>query len=90
MSRSRKASRGTSPRRSGTAAWGSVQLLAGDCLEVLATLEPESVDAILTDPPYGIGFQDERWDSVTIRLSTNHKDTTCCPKSVATVFKSGP
>ena len=32
-----------------------------------ATLEPESVDAIVTDPPYGIGFQHERWDSAAIR-----------------------
>ncbi len=34
---------------------------------MLGTLEPESVDAIVTDPPYGIGFQHERWDSVAIR-----------------------
>ena len=43
------------------------RLLEGDCLEVLGTLEAESVDAIVTDPPYGIGFQHERWDSVAIR-----------------------
>jgi site-specific DNA-methyltransferase (adenine-specific) len=30
-------------------------------------LEAESVDAIVTDPPYGIGFQHERWDSTAIR-----------------------
>ncbi|HSR94760.1 MAG TPA: site-specific DNA-methyltransferase [Solirubrobacterales bacterium] len=44
-----------------------VRLLEGDCLEVLSKLEPESVDAIVTDPPYGIGFQHERWDSTAIR-----------------------
>ncbi|HET7177376.1 MAG TPA: hypothetical protein VFI63_01675, partial [Solirubrobacterales bacterium] len=44
-----------------------VCLLEGDCLEVLGTLEPASVDAIVTDPPYGIGFQHERWDSAAIR-----------------------
>lgn len=44
-----------------------IRLLEGDCLEVLGTLEPESVDAIVTDPPYGIGFQHERWDSSAIR-----------------------
>lgn len=44
-----------------------VRLLEGDCLEVLATLEPESVDAVVTDPPYGIGFQHERWDSSALR-----------------------
>lgn len=44
-----------------------LSLLEGDCLEVLASLEAESVDAIITDPPYGIGFQNERWDSTAIR-----------------------
>ena len=71
MSRAAKASRGTSRRRSGEAARatpaGDAKLLEGDCLHVLGTLEPESVDAIVTDPPYGIGFQHERWDSAAIR-----------------------
>jgi DNA modification methylase len=44
-----------------------VRLLEGDCLEVLSELEPESVDAIVTDPPYGIGFQNERWDSKALQ-----------------------
>lgn len=44
-----------------------VRLLEGDCLAKLGELEPESVDAIVTDPPYGIGFQQERWDSSAIR-----------------------
>jgi len=26
-------------------------LLGGDCLEVLATLDSESIDAVVTDPP---------------------------------------
>ena len=34
----------------------SVQLYCGDCLEILPMLEPESVDAVITDPPYGIGY----------------------------------
>jgi site-specific DNA-methyltransferase (adenine-specific) len=32
---------------------GNATLYLGDCLEVLATLEPDSVDMIWTDPPYG-------------------------------------
>jgi len=44
-----------------------VRLLEGDCLEVLGALEPESVDAIITDPPYAIGFKGEHWDSTAIR-----------------------
>jgi site-specific DNA-methyltransferase (adenine-specific) len=44
-----------------------VELLQGDCIEVLATLADESVDAIVTDPPYGIGWQNEHWDGGAIR-----------------------
>lgn len=53
-----------------TQARAGARLLEGDCLEVLGTLEPGSVDVIVTDPPYGIGFQHERWDSVAIREAT--------------------
>ena len=34
----------------------------GDCLEVLTTLPSESIDFVLTDPPYLVGYQG-RWDS---------------------------
>ncbi|HWC49694.1 MAG TPA: site-specific DNA-methyltransferase [Solirubrobacterales bacterium] len=44
-----------------------VRLLEGDCLEVLGELEPESVDAIVTDPPYGIDFRNEHWDSKALQ-----------------------
>ena len=30
-------------------------IIHGDSIEVLRTLEPESVDAVVTDPPYGLG-----------------------------------
>lgn len=35
---------------------------SGDCIEVLAEMEPESVDAVVTDPPYGLGFMGKGWD----------------------------
>jgi site-specific DNA-methyltransferase (adenine-specific) len=31
-------------------------ILTGDCLETLPTLAPESVDLVVTDPPYNIGI----------------------------------
>jgi len=34
----------------------------GDCLEVLRTLPADSVDAIVTDPPYGLAFMGKKWD----------------------------
>tara|TARA_R100000655_G_scaffold81218_1_gene120683 strand:+ start:717 stop:1874 length:1158 start_codon:yes stop_codon:yes gene_type:complete len=39
-------------------------LYRGDCLDVLASMEPESVDAIVCDPPYGLGFMSKKWDAL--------------------------
>lgn len=40
----------------------NVALYAGDCLDVLKALAPDSVDAVVTDPPYGLGFMGRHWD----------------------------
>lgn len=34
----------------------------GNCLEVMRGMAAESVDAIVTDPPYGLSFMGKRWD----------------------------
>ena len=34
----------------------------GDCLEVMPTLDADSVDAIISDPPYGLSFMGKAWD----------------------------
>lgn len=39
-----------------------VQIFHGDALEVLKTLPDESVDSVVTDPPYGISFMSKEWD----------------------------
>jgi DNA modification methylase len=41
-------------------------VIRGDCIEVLGELESESVDAVITDPPYAIGINGERWDGRAI------------------------
>jgi predicted methyltransferase len=38
------------------------QILIGDCAETLKGIETESVDLIVTDPPYGISFIGHDWD----------------------------
>jgi DNA modification methylase len=43
-------------------AGGRVVLLPGDCSSLLATLEPNSIDSIVTDPPAGISFMGREWD----------------------------
>jgi hypothetical protein len=39
-----------------------VTLYAGDCLDVLVELPDASVDAVVTDPPYGLEFMGKDWD----------------------------
>ena len=50
---SRRVSRGEGERV-------SYELHCGDCLDVLPTIAAESVDAVITDPPYGIGYASNR------------------------------
>lgn len=38
-------------------------LLHGDCREVLRTLADCSVDSVVTDPPYELGFMGKQWDA---------------------------
>jgi site-specific DNA-methyltransferase (adenine-specific) len=38
------------------------KLYLGDCLDVLPEIETDSIDAIVTDPPYGISFMGKDWD----------------------------
>lgn len=40
----------------------TVQLIQGDCIEMMKTLSDKSIDAIITDPPYGTTAC--KWDSV--------------------------
>ena len=39
-----------------------MDLIQGDCLEILKTLPDNSVDACVTDPPYGLKFMGKKWD----------------------------
>ena len=36
----------------------------GDCIEVMRNLPESSVDSIVTDPPYGLGFMGAKWDAL--------------------------
>ncbi|KKM68841.1 hypothetical protein LCGC14_1456910, partial [marine sediment metagenome] len=40
---------------------GDATLYLGDCLEIMPTLG--KVDAVVTDPPYGIGYKPQRHNS---------------------------
>ena len=36
---------------------GPCEIFCGDCFGILKNMPNESVDAIVTDPPFGIGFK---------------------------------
>ncbi len=41
---------------------GRVVVLHDDCLDALGACDASSVDAVVTDPPYGLGFMGHEWD----------------------------
>jgi hypothetical protein len=46
----------------------TAKVLVGDCREVLLTLEANSIDACVTDPPYGLEFMGKEWDKLDAGL----------------------
>jgi DNA modification methylase len=40
----------------------SVSILTGDCRDLLKTLDADSIDSCVTDPPYGLSFMGKAWD----------------------------
>lgn len=40
----------------------TVQLYLGECLSIMKALQGNSVDSIVTDPPYGLSFMNKKWD----------------------------
>ena len=52
------------PERTTTTPAEGVTIHHGDCLDVLRAMPAESVHAIVTDPPYGLGFMGRAWDAL--------------------------
>ena len=40
----------------------TIELIHGDCLEVVSGMKSKSIDLVLTDPPYGV--TNNKWDKV--------------------------
>ena len=51
--------------------WPAGKIFHADCREVLPRLEPNSVDLILTDPPYFIDGMGEDWDRSKLETKVN-------------------
>jgi DNA modification methylase len=41
---------------------GSCVIYNGDCADILLSIPENSIDAVVTDPPYGLSFMGKRWD----------------------------
>lgn len=50
-------------KRGKTEKVGSGRILVGSCLDRLKDLEDNSIDSIVTDPPYELGFMGKQWDA---------------------------
>jgi len=47
------------------------QILCGDCLEVMKQIPDNTIDAIITDPPYELGFMNKQWDKTGIAYNVD-------------------
>ena len=43
------------------------KIINGDCIEVMKTMEENSIDSIVSDSPYGLGFMGKAWDKFTAK-----------------------
>jgi DNA modification methylase len=48
-----------------------IKLYRGDCLDVMKLMSDNSVDSVVTDPPYELGFMGKKWDSSGISYSVD-------------------
>ena len=46
-----------------------LHLYRGDCIDIMRELPEASIDAIVTDPPYELGFMGKEWDGTGIAYS---------------------
>ena len=59
-----------------------VSLWHGDCLGVVAEMPDASVDAVVTDPPYGLEFMGKEWDSFAPERTKYHGERADTSKGV--------
>lgn len=43
------------------------RVIEGDCVDVMRGMDEAIVDAVVTDPPYGLEFMGKEWDALTAK-----------------------
>jgi len=68
-------------------------LLKGDCVEVMKAIKSNSIDTIITDPPYGLEFMGKKWDKLRNTWQAEkgryHNDTTFIAKGDRIRYQAG-
>ena len=57
------------------------RVIQADCVEAMSQMEPASIDAVVTDPPYGIRFMGKAWDVPDIAAMTRKNAETKKPRT---------
>ena len=47
------------------------KIYCGDCITLMQQIDDNSIDAIVTDPPYELGFMGKEWDNTGIAYNIN-------------------
>jgi len=68
---------------------GRVKLWLGDCLDVLPTLAAGSVDAVVTDPPYGVSYS-SGWDNEFKDVRIAGDETTAARDAALSMMRHVP
>ena len=57
----------------------------GDCLDVMRSMADNSVDSVVTDPPYGIRFMGKAWDGADIEARASERRAAVSHDPVASI-----
>ena len=60
----------------------NIQIINNDCILELEKLEDNSIDLVLTDPPYFIDKLDNKWSSTDVNNDTKNSHITHLPKGM--------
>ena len=61
---------------------GNVKIVCNDCIEELEKMEDNSIDCVITDPPYFIDKLDNNWSSQSVNSDVKNSHITHLPKGM--------